>query len=748
MQRRQLLAALGAGSVAATGRAAAARATTRSVTTRAGEIDPLAFDSTCSLLDANGDPVVGEPEYVVATAEENAFNEDADGETGAFVDYPDDESIPLVASADGVIGIGAVFLQDGTGFQNAGNEEFVLNVLDAETGGSGTVLWDEGHGQFFTTDRHLAFTGYAENDGYDVVGTETLAADLATDPAAAVVTTPPASFTADELDAVANYVDRGGTLVLFSQSDFGGFNQSPNLNEILARVDAPFRFNEDQVNDFVDNAGIFFVPATDEFDRSFPYFADRPGLAPPEFERGRRYTVDVIDVADGDTVDVQFQNGFIDEVRLLGIDTPETFLPAELVAEWEGIDDEDFLAERGEVASQFAFEELFGEEVEVFFDREEPFRGGFGRLLMFLAYDADGDGAIDTNYNRRVIREGYGRVFDSGFAKHDAFVALEREAKARGVGVWSESDVDATPPLAGRPERVEEIFVPKAVPVEVTDAGGGRGNGRGGGNGRAGNASDVEILARASETATQPNAPLAAVDDAAGVAVVGGQVIDEDYDEPDTPVSDPTAFDDFQFAAGLAERLTQSAGEYLIDGGRGQFDEEEAVGAEDAAFFGRYLEGLDTTLTQYNDLSTGDLSRGRVLFVSNPAESFSVAELDAIDRFRRGPGAVIVLADRTGDRAVTNEFLAALDTPLRVASGVVDDPETNAGESFLPVATDVPVVAPAYDDDEGNDATAPNGNGRGADGRSTRGDDRRRARLQQGRAPTPGVLRGRRGTFD
>ncbi|MFB6194400.1 MAG: thermonuclease family protein, partial [Halobaculum sp.] len=699
MQRRQVLAALVAGSVAATGRTTADDGRTtaaRSATTRSGEIDPLAFDSTCSLLDANRDPVTGEAEYVVATAERTAFNEDANGDdtnddptddgASEFVPYPDDASIPLVASAGGVIGIGAVFLQDGTSFQSAGNEEFVLNVLDAETAETDdtqTVVWDEGHGQFFTTERHRAFTGYAENNGYSVVGTQDLASELASDPAAAVVTTPPESFTAAELDAVANFVARGGVLLLFSQSDFGGFNQPANLNEICAAVDAPFRFNDDQVTDFVNNGGIFFVPTTDAFDRSFPYFTDRPGLAPPTFERGRRYTVEVIEVADGDTVDIQFQNGFIDEVRLLGIDTPETFLPAELVAEWEGIDDADFLARRGEIASQFAFDQLFGEEVEVFFDSEEPFRGGFGRLLMFLEYDADGDGEIDTNYNRRVIEEGYGRVFDSGFSRHDAFVALERRAKARGVGVWSESDVDATPALADRPARLDRIFVPKAVPVagvasDAGDAGGGSsGNGRG---------ASVEVVARASETATEPNAPLAALDREAGVALVGGQVIDEDYDEPDTQVEDPASYDDFQFAAALAETLTQRAGEFLIDGGRGQFAEEEAVGAEDAAFFGRYLEGLDTTLTQYNTLETGELSNGRALFVSNPAESFSDDELAAVNRFRQGGGAVVVLADRTGDRERVDEFLAALDTPLRVGRGVVDDPEANAGEPFLPVA--------------------------------------------------------------
>ncbi|MEZ3114748.1 DUF4350 domain-containing protein [Halobaculum sp. MBLA0147] len=755
MRRRHLLAALGAGSTAAVGRAAAAddgepteRAVTResraTVDTATGRIDPLAFDSTCSLLDADEEPVTGDPEYVVATAESTAFNEDANGDdSDLFTPYPDDTDIPLVAAADGVVAVGAVFLQDGTGFRDAGNEEFVANVLDEEAG-TGTVLWDEGHGQFFDTSKHLAFTGYVENEGYDVVGTESLAADLdGDDVTAAVVTTPAESFTDAELDAVASFVADGGTLLLFGQSDFGGFNQPANLNEVCVAVDAPFRFNDDQVLDFANNAGIFFVPSTDAFDTSFPYFADRPGIAPPELERGRRYTVDVLDVADGDTVDVQFQNGYVDEVRLLGIDTPETFLPAELRAEWEGIDDDDYLAERGEAASTFAREQLAGETVELAFDAEADLRGGFGRLLSYLYYDADGDGSRDTSYNRRIVREGYGRVYDSGFSRHDAFLALEQRARREGRGVWAESDVDAAPALADRPARVDQIFVPRAAPVTTAD---GASDSGGSGSGR-GPAEDVSVVARASESASRGGAPLAAVDDRASVALVGGQLLDEDYGEDDTPVDDPTAYDGYQFAAGLAERLTTRAGGYLIDGGHGQFGADRSVSAEDAAFFGRYLEGLDETLTQYNDLATSKLSSGRVLFVSAPTTGFSDAELDAVNRFRRGGGCVVVFAGRDADRAVTNELLAELDTTLRLGEGVVDDPETNAGEATLPVATDVPVAAPAYDENEGEGGTVDRGRGSGRGRGRGRGDDREtapgRSAIRHGRAPLPAAVRGR-----
>ena len=58
----------------------------------------------------------------------------------------------------------------------------------------------------------------------------------------------------------------------------------------------------------------------------FPRAKSVPTLTPtPTVSLSRSLVADVTRVIDGDTVDVVFQDGSADTVRLLGVDTPETF---------------------------------------------------------------------------------------------------------------------------------------------------------------------------------------------------------------------------------------------------------------------------------------------------------------------------------------------------------------------------------------------------------------------------------------
>ena len=65
-------------------------------------------------------------------------------------------------------------------------------------------------------------------------------------------------------------------------------------------------------------------------------------------------------------MEVRFSNGEIDTLRLLGVDTPETFGEND-PAEFEGISEtaagRDHLAEWGERATAFVTDELEGQEV-------------------------------------------------------------------------------------------------------------------------------------------------------------------------------------------------------------------------------------------------------------------------------------------------------------------------------------------------------------------------------------------------
>ena len=80
-------------------------------------------------------------------------------------------------------------------------------------------------------------------------------------------------------------------------------------------------------------------------------------------------TVTVTDVVDGDTVDVRYQNGSTDTVRLVGIDAPETN-GSNRPTYWEGVPNDYFgsrcLDDEGEDASAFLTDRLEGETVTLY----------------------------------------------------------------------------------------------------------------------------------------------------------------------------------------------------------------------------------------------------------------------------------------------------------------------------------------------------------------------------------------------
>ena len=660
MRRRSFLrtaavgALLGSVGVSASGTALAAT----------DEIPPLQFDSTASQLGADGEPLTDDS-LVAVWAGESATNTDEDG-NGDAVFYPDGTDIPLVTSDGGVVGFGAPIVQNGSDF-GSGNEEFVLNVLDAESDGP-AVAFDDGHGQFYSSDSFRQFLNYAERNGYETTATTDLASELP-DSDAAIITSPSESFTADELDALSAFVDDGGALLLFDQSDFSDYDATANLNDIAAALDLGYRFNDDQVLDETSNAGIGFIPTTTRFNAdAFDYFADRPGIVPPDLQKGERYEVDVLSVTDGDTVDVEFANGYIDTVRILGLDTPETGYTEENTDEWEGLSDEPLLKDWGDRATGFAQDALGDETVQIRFDDEEPLRGDFGRLLAYVDYD-DGSGSYDRNYNRQAVEQGYARVYDSGFGQHDSFLRAEFGARKSGAGIWETSDPDASETI--RNGEVEELYAPYATSVRTT----------------AGAIDPKRVPVAAAPTATQEGAaveyrrpvPLVGVDQHARVAMVGSSLIDESFEDEPYGVSE---FGNYAFLTSLLDRLGDREGDVIIDGGHGQFSAERSVGAEDAADYLRYLEGVDLGFEQVNDLTGDLLEYGRAVLISAPAEPFSDAELDRLREFVAGGGGVVLLGgDVPSEHRENLDAVAdALATDLRLGSGRVVDERSNLAD--------------------------------------------------------------------
>ncbi|ELY78874.1 thermonuclease family protein [Natrinema gari] len=572
-----------------------------------------------------------------------------------------------------------------------------------------------------------------------------------------VITTPQSAFDESELAVLESFVADGGALFLFDQSDFGGNDRTGTLNEIAERLDLAFRFNGGQVEDEVCNAGPAYEPVATEFSPAFEYADARPGIG-IEFDRDGEYDGRITRVVDGDTVEVEFDTeyGHREIVRNVGVDTPETPPTEASPREWVGVPDDAtaHLHDWGERAAAVALErlapdgaavdegDLEGRHVKLTFDEAEPIRGHYGRLLGYLHYDpddftADFDaGSFTVNYNRRLVADGYARVYSSGFAAHDEFAALEEDALAAGRGVWSVADVDAR--TAIRNEPVEDLFVPSARSIRSA-------RGRSGGRVR-----DERVAVSASPSAEQrlegdgvaydDDVPLVGVDERRRVALVGGLLIDERYEADEGFGADTSGYGNFPFLTNLIDYLSETDGDVILAGGQGQFNAAGSLSLEDCKYYRRYLEGVDERLRQINDLERtlpDESEPPRAVLLSAPAHELPVGDRLALREYRNAGGAVVLLGSAAADADHTrhlNRLAARLGTALRFNAdrivdtdrNLADDPailETRALNNSLPLfdayepstRTDEPDAAPGNSGHAGGHR----GNGPGNSGHTT-----------------------------
>ncbi len=695
MRRRTFMSAL----AAATATGPIAATVSSEVRAASGEIPAVEFHSSSSLLDSSGGELT-DSSAVSVWAEDTASNHDADSNGDATI-YSSGTSIPLAVTEGNVVAFGSMLVEDGTVWQH-GNEEFVLNAWDAELGGSGIVLFDEGHGQYYDLASFSKFESYAENNGYTVTATSSLSSDLGSADAA-VITSPATAFSSSELNDLANFVANGGTLFVHDQSDYNDNDTTANLNDIASALGLSFRFNDDEVVDATNNGGSDYKPLTSQFNTSFDYFTDREGLG---LDKNKTYTVDVTKVSDGDTATVEFDDGSTESIRILGIDTPElsSHSSAERIQEWEGIEELSYLQTWGDNAKTFGQDELGGKTVTLAFDENEPIRDTYDRVLGYLYYDADGDGNRDDLYNYHAVEQGYARVYGSGLTKHDDFWRAEDAARSDSLNVWNESAPDAAPEIRNR--AVDDLFFPQTASVKTASGG----------------VADSCVPVSAESTATQnggysygSDIPLAAVDEDANIAMVGGPLIDESYESSEGFAVDTSNYENFVFLTNLIGYLSDRSGDILIDGGHGQFDATYALSNDDAAYYGRYLEGVDLSFDQANHLDTFDLSRWQAIVVTTPVSAFTSAEIDALTSFIADGGAVVLIGAGTAPtsaRSNLNSLASSLGTDLRINGDHVTDGTNNVnGDSGIPTTTVFDTSFPLFDAYDGS--TGGNGGGSG-----------------------------------
>jgi micrococcal nuclease len=144
--------------------------------------------------------------------------------------------------------------------------------------------------------------------------------------------------------------------------------------------------------------------------------------------------VEVTRVIDGDTVEVVFLFGPTDMVRLLGVDTPDTFA-ANRPDEFGAITDTDCLDEWGSLATDFVARMLQGQSaikpaVTLIKDPATGERGFYGRLLAYIHVD-------DQDFNATLVEQGYARVYTEGESSREGdYLRLEERAREQQIGLW------------------------------------------------------------------------------------------------------------------------------------------------------------------------------------------------------------------------------------------------------------------------------------------------------------------------
>ncbi|CAA9457910.1 MAG: hypothetical protein AVDCRST_MAG25-383 [uncultured Rubrobacteraceae bacterium] len=128
-------------------------------------------------------------------------------------------------------------------------------------------------------------------------------------------------------------------------------------------------------------------------------------------------TVTVSRVVDGDTIEVSPAVGGATDVRLIGIDTPETVDPSEEVEP------------HGPEASAFATEELTGRSVGLEFGGERTDQ--YDRLLAYVYVG-------DEMFNEVLVAEGYAQAYpyEPNTEHEGTFASAQEEAEAAGLGIW------------------------------------------------------------------------------------------------------------------------------------------------------------------------------------------------------------------------------------------------------------------------------------------------------------------------
>lgn len=160
-------------------------------------------------------------------------------------------------------------------------------------------------------------------------------------------------------------------------------------------------------------------------------------------------------VVDGDTVKVKFENGNVETIRLLLIDTPETVHPDKPVQPF------------GPEASQLAKEMMPpGKKISVELDVGE--RDKYGRLLAYIYVD-------EQMMNEVLLKKGLARVayvYPPNTRYVDRFREIQKQAQMEALGIWSIENYATDQGFDSTREETAITSQPKAADTPTFDVNG------------------------------------------------------------------------------------------------------------------------------------------------------------------------------------------------------------------------------------------------------------------------------------
>ena len=151
------------------------------------------------------------------------------------------------------------------------------------------------------------------------------------------------------------------------------------------------------------------------------------------------FTGTVIEVIDGDIIDVVFDDGTRERVRMLGIDTPEINTPNK-PNEFGTITDTVCLYQWGLLARQFV-DMMWGRTVTLVLDPLAGERDSFSQMQAYVLSEG-----IDVN--SAMAEGGLARAYaETETSRGEQYRALEERARSQGQGLWEcEQPVSEAPP--------------------------------------------------------------------------------------------------------------------------------------------------------------------------------------------------------------------------------------------------------------------------------------------------------------